>query len=182
VGDAVIIYHVAIATADNYLARRTPHREAHLARLTALRERSFVIGGGPAPDGTSVDIVYRVQQAADLTRLIEEDPYWMGGAWKTWQPRDFAQFLEPWEMPPVVADGSRKATIVEGLAPDVEMASFALIEARGGGRMAFGGFFPGGTTWALMRSPEAGLALAELDASGLWKPGSLTARPLLHVL
>jgi hypothetical protein len=48
--------------------------------------------------------------------------------------------------------------------------------------MAFGGFFPGGTTWALMRSPDADIALADLEASGLWKPGSLTARPLLHVL
>jgi uncharacterized protein len=182
VGDAVIVCHVAIETADDYVARRAPHREAHLERLTALRQQGFVIGGGPSPDGTSVDIVYRVQQAADLTRLLDEDPYVTGGAWKAWRPRDFAQFLEPWEMPPVVTDGSRKVTIVEGVAPDVEMASFALIEARGGGRMAFGGFFPGGATWALMRSPEAGLAMAELDASGLWKPGTLTARPLLHVL
>jgi len=85
-------------------------------------------------------------------------------------------------MPPVVLDGSRQVTIVEGEAPDSEMASFALVEARGAGRMAFGGFFPGGSTWALMRSPDAELALADLEASGLWKPGSLTARPLLHVL
>jgi len=81
-----------------------------------------------------------------------------------------------------VLDGSRKVTIVEGEAPDSEMASFALVEARGAGRMAFGGFFPGGSTWALMRSPDPELALADLEASGLWKPGSLTARPLLHVL
>jgi predicted lysophospholipase L1 biosynthesis ABC-type transport system permease subunit len=48
--------------------------------------------------------------------------------------------------------------------------------------MAFGGFFPGGATWALMRSPDADIALADLEASGLWKPGSLTTRSLLHVL
>jgi uncharacterized protein len=178
----VIIYHVAITTADDYVHRRAGHRDAHLERLTELRRRGFVIGGGPAPDGTSVDIVYRVPQAADMTRLIEEDPYWTCGAWTTWQPRDFAQFLEPWEMPPVVTDGSRKATIVEGEAPDVEMASFALIEARGGSRMAFGGFFSGGATWALMRSPEADGALAEIAESGFWKAGSLRTRPLLHVL
>jgi hypothetical protein len=62
------------------------------------------------------------------------------------------------------------------------MASFALIEARGGGRMAFGGFFPGGATWAIMRSTEPDTVLAELAETGFWKPGSLTARPLLHVL
>jgi uncharacterized protein YciI len=178
----VIVYHVAITAADDYMERRAANRTGHLERITELRRLGFVIGGGPAPDGKTADIVYRVQQAADITRLIEEDPYWMGRVWKAWEPRDFAQFLEPWEMPPVVTDGSRKVTIVEGEAPDVEMASFALIEARGAGRMAFGGFFPGGTTWALMRSPDAGAAVVELEESGLWKPGSLTARALLHVL
>ena len=178
----MIVYHVAITAADDYIERRAAHRTGHLERITELRRLGFVIGGGPAPDGRTADIVYRVQQAADITRLIEEDPYWMGGVWKAWQPRDFAQFLEPWEMPPVVTDGSRKVTIVEGEAPDVEMASFALIEARGAGRMAFGGFFPAGTTWALMRTPDPGAALAEITESGLWKPGSLTTRPLLHVL
>jgi len=178
----VIVYHVAITAADDYIERRAAHRTGHLERITELRRLGFVIGGGPAPDGRTADIVYRVQQAADITRLIEEDPYWMGGVWKAWEPRDFAQFLEPWEMPPVVTDGSRKVTIVEGEAPDVEMASFALIEARGAGRMAFGGFFPAGTTWALMRTPDPGAALAEITESGLWKPGSLTTRPLLHVL
>jgi uncharacterized protein len=178
----VIVCHVSLTAAADYLERRGAHRTAHLERIIELRRRGFVIGGGPSPDGKTADIVYRVQQEADMARLIEEDPYWTGGVWKAWQPRDFAQFLEPWEMPPLVTDGSRKVSIVEGLAPDVEMASFALIEARGGGRMAFGGFFPGGTTWALMRSPDADTATGELEASGLWKPGSLTARPLLHVL
>ena len=73
-------------------------------------------------------------------------------------------------------------TLVEGLAPDVEMASFALIEARGAGRMAFGGFFPGGHTLALMRSPNEADALKELRDSGFWDPASLRARPLLYVL
>ena len=63
-----------------------------------------------------------------------------------------------------------------------EMASFALIESRGAGRMAFGGFFPGGLTWALMRSAEPDSILADLADTGFWKPGTLTARPLLHVL
>ena len=70
----------------------------------------------------------------------------------------------------------------EGLAPDVEMASFALIEARGAGRMAFGGFFPRGETLALMRSEEAEPTLDALRATGFWKDGSLRARPLLYVL
>jgi hypothetical protein len=102
--------------------------------------------------------------------------------WPTYTPRSFAQFLEPWELVPLVTDGSRRVTLVEGVAPDVEMASFALIEARGGGRMAFGGFFPGGETLAVMRGDDAAKALDELRATGFWDEASLRARPLLHVL
>jgi uncharacterized protein YciI len=178
----VIVYHVAVETADDYLRKREPHRKAHLERLLGLRTRGLVIGGGPAPDGHGADLFYRVGQPDDLRRIVEEDPYFTGGVWPRYTPRSFAQFLEPWEMPPPVADGSRTVMIVEGVAPDVEMASFALIEARGAGRMAFGGFFPGGHSLALMREPDQGKALEELRATGLWEAGSLRARPLLHVL
>jgi uncharacterized protein YciI len=178
----VIVSHVGITAADDYLERRAADRAAHLERIVELRKRGFVIGGGPSPDGKTADLVYRSPQAGDLKRLVEEDPYWTGGVWKTWHSSDFAQFLEPWELPPVVMDGSRAVIIVEGEAPDVEMASFVLIEARGAGRMAFGGFFPGGLTWALMRSAEPDRILADLTETGFWKPGTLSTRPLLHVL
>jgi uncharacterized protein YciI len=178
----VIVFHVAIETAGDYGARREPHRRVHLERLMGLRAQGLVIGGGPSPDGRGADIFYRVPQPDDLRRLVEEDPYFTGGAWAGYRPRSFAQFLEPWELPPLVTDGSRTVMIAEGVAPDVEMASFALIEARGAGRMAFGGFFPGGETLAVMRAPDAAKALEELRASGFWQEGSLRARPLLHVL
>lgn len=178
----MIVYHVAITTAEDYLRKREPHREAHLERLMALRSQGLVIGGGPAPDGRGADVFYRVGQPDDLRRLVEEDPYMTGGAWASYAPRSFAQFLEPWELPPLVTDGSRKVTLVEGVTRDVEMASFALIEARGGGRMAFGGFFPGGETLAVMRGDDAEKALDELRATGFWEVASLRARPLLHAL
>ncbi|HET7876522.1 MAG TPA: YciI family protein [Methylomirabilota bacterium] len=178
----MIAYHVAITTAEDYVAKREPHRKAHLDRLMGLRERGVVIGGGPVPDGSRAEIFYRVQQAQDLTRVIEEDPYWTGGAWTAYDPRSFAQFIEPWELPPLVTDGSRKTTIVEGVAKDPDMASFALIEARGAGRMAFGGFFPGGRTLALMRSADPAEAVRSLEETGFWQDATLTARLLLYVL
>jgi hypothetical protein len=178
----VIVYHVAVRTADDYLAKREPHRRAHLERLLGLRAHGLVIAGGPSPDGCSADLFYRVQQPDELRRLVEEDPYFTGGVWPAYTPRSFAQFLEPWELPPLVTDGSRRVTLVEGVAPDVEMASFALIEARGAGRMALGGFFPGGETLAVMRGDDAAKALEELAATGFWTADTLRSRPLLHVL
>jgi uncharacterized protein YciI len=181
-GDAVIVYHVAVTTAEDYAARREPYRAAHLGRLSALRDHGLVVGGGPAPDGGRVDLFYRVGQPADLARLVEEDPYFTGRAWTAYQSRTFSEFLEPWERPPLVTDGSRQATLVEGTTAEVEMASFALIEARGNGRMAFGGFFPGGETLAVMRATDPAAAVGELAATGFWQAGTLRARPWLYVL
>lgn len=178
----MIVYHVALRAADDYRTRREAHRAAHLERITALRARGFCIGGGPAPDGRTADLFYRVPQPADLPRLVEEDPYWTGGVWTGYEPRTFAQFVEPWETPPVVIDGSRRATIVEGVAADPEMAAFAFIEARGAGRLVFGGFFAGGASLAVMRTADADEAVAALADSDLFEPGSLRGRPFLHVL
>jgi uncharacterized protein len=178
----MIVYHVGITAAEDYLTRRERHRRAHLDRIIALRADGLCLGGGPAPDGRTADLFYRVNQPADVARLVEEDPYFTGGVWTAYSAKSFSRFLEPWELPPVVLDGSRRVTLVEGLPADVEMASFALIEARGAGRMAFGGFFPDDQTLALMRTPDPDAAVAALRETGLWKPETLRSRPLLHVL
>jgi uncharacterized protein len=178
----VIVCHVGITAAADYVTRREAYRQAHLDRIVALRARGFCVAGGPAPDGRTADLFYRAEQPGEVTRLVEEDPYFTGGVWAAYQVRSFSHFLEPWEQPPVVIDGSRRATLVEGLAIDVEMASFALIEARGAGRMAFGGFFADGETLALMRASDPDEAVAGLAETGLWKPETLRARPFLQVL
>ena len=178
----MIVFHVAITAAEDYITRREAHRRAHIERLQGLRAASILIGGGPAPDGRTADIVYRLQQPAQLKNAIEEDPYWTGGVWTKYAPRSFAQFVEPWEMVPVVLDGSRKVTIVEGPTVDHDMAQFALIEMRGAGRVHLGGFFEGGQTLALAKTADAQEAVRWFEETGFWKPGALTARRLLHVL
>ena len=112
---------------------------------------------------------------------MEASPVYIDRLWASYAPRSFAQFLEPWELPPPRPDGSRPHAGGRG-APDVEMASFALIEARGGGRMPFGGFFPDGASLAVMTVADPAGAIAPLDASGLFTAGSLRARPLLHIV
>src|SRR2546430_10965469 len=165
----MIVFHVAITAAQDYATRREAYRRSHIERLQGLRAASILIGGGPAPDGTTADIFYRLQQPHQLKNAIEEDPYWTGGVWTRYEPRSFAQFVEPWEMVPVVLDGSRRATIVEGPAADHDMAQFALIEMRGGGRLAFGGFFEGGQTLALVKSADPAEALRWFAETGFWK-------------
>jgi len=178
----MLVYHAAITAAEDYLERRTPHRQAHFERIVGLRAQGFVIGGGPAPDGRTADIFYRVAQPPDVVRLIEDDPYYLGKVWTAYALRTFSQFIEPWELPPVVTDGSRRTTLVEGVAREPDMATFALIELRGAGRLAFGGFFEGGATLALLKTADSAEAMGWLADTGFWKSDTLTARPFLYAL
>jgi uncharacterized protein YciI len=178
----VIVFHMAVTTSSDYLTRREPHRRAHIERLQGLRAGGILIGGGPSPDGTRADLFYRLQQPAQVTNAMEEDPYFLAGAWTGYTPRSFAQFVEPWEAVPVVLDGSRVATIVEGPVGHHDMAQFALIELRGSGRLAFGGFFEDGGTLAVLKTPKADEAMDALAGSGFWNRETLSARPFLYVL
>ena len=179
---AMIVYHIAVTTSDDYLVRREEHRRTHLERLQGLRAAGILIGGGPAPDGRSAELFYRLQQPAQLRNAIEEDPYWLAGAWTGYTPRSFSHFVEPWEMVPVMIDGSRRVTIVEGAVADSDMAQFALIEMRGAGRIAFGGFFEGGQSLAIAKCADGDEALGWFRESGFWVADRLAARPFLHVL
>ena len=82
----------------------------------------------------------------------------------------------------MVTDGSRRATLVEGMARDPDMATFALIELRGASRLAFGGFFEEGTTLALLKAADSAEAMGWLADTGFWKNETLTARPFLYAL
>jgi len=158
----VIVFHIAVTAAPDYLTRREVYRRAHIERLQGLRANGILIGGGPSTDGTTADIFYRLQQPAQLKHAIEEDPYW--------------------EMVPVVLDGSRRVILVEGQTIEHDMAQFALIEMRGAGRVAFGGFFEGGGTLAVVKTPDADEALRWFAETSFWAPGALATRPWLHVL
>ena len=178
----MIVYHIAVTPVADYVAKREPHRRAHIERLQGLRAAGILLAGGPSPDGRAVDLVYRLQRPEQVKHAMEEDPYWTGGAWTHYEPRSFAQFVEPWEMVPVVLDGSRTGTIVEGPVVQHDMAQFALIEMRGAGRLHLGGV--GG----LRERPrpavleEAAEARAWFADTGFWTNDALTTRPFLHVL
>lgn len=178
----MIVYQVRVTTVDDYPVKREAHRRAHIERLQGLRQLGISLGGGPAPDGRTADLVYRLQRPDQVKNALEEDPYWLGGVWTRYEPRSFSQFVEPWEMIPVVLDGTRRATIVEGAVAEHDMAQFALIEMRGAGRLHLGGFFEDGQTWALTRTADADEARTWFADTGFWKPDTLTTRPLLHVL
>jgi uncharacterized protein YciI len=178
----MIVSHVLVTVPLDYVTRREPHRAAHLERLESLRAAGAVIGGGPAPDGGSVDLFYRLPEASQLKVIVEEDPYFTGGAWASYTSRTFITFVDPWQPPPVVTDGSRRVTIVEGPVGNPEMVQFALIEMRGAGRIAFGGLFADGQSLAIARTPDEAEARGWFADTGFWPPDRLTTRGWLYVL
>lgn len=178
----MIVLHVAVTACEGAGDRREPHRAAHIERAIALRREGWLIGGGPTPDARGAELFVRVAEPDQLGSLVEEDPYYRAGVWTAYASRSFSQFVEPWEIPPVVLDGSRRVVIVEGVAADPDMAQFVLIELRGGGRLAFGGLLDGAATVAVMRSAEPAEATEWLAETGFWARDGLTARALLHVL
>ena len=50
----MIVFHVAITAAEDYLTRREGYRRGHIERLQGLRAASILVGGGPAPDGKNL--------------------------------------------------------------------------------------------------------------------------------
>lgn len=177
----MIVYHVAVATAADCLDRRDAGRRASSDYLMALRARGAVIAAGAAPDGRACDLFCRVQQPQDIGRLVEDSPLYAERLWTGYTLRSFAQFLEPWDTRPSPPDETRVLSLVEGMAPDPEMASFALIEERGAGRLRFGGFFADGSMLALMTSADPGDAARALDRTGLFTPGTLRGRSLVAI-
>jgi uncharacterized protein YciI len=177
------VVHVRFTCAEDYLARREPVRRAHIDRLLRLRAAGLLVAGGPAPDARSAELFYRVPHRDALCAAVEEDPYHQVGAWTGYAARDFETFVDPWDsQPPVVLDGSRPATIVEGPAVDRDVAQLALVELRGAGRVAFGGFFADGGTLAVATTGDPDEAAGGLLDTGSWKPGELTMRPWLYVI
>jgi len=177
------VVHVRITCAEDYVARRAPVREAHIDRLHRLRAAGVLVAGGPAPDGRSADLFYRVPDLRAVRTIVEEDPYHLVGGWTGYAAREYETFVDPWEAePPVVPDGSRPALIVEGPTADRDMAQLALVELRGAARVVFGGFLRDGSTVAVARTTDPDEAVGWLADTGSWKVDDLTTFAWLYVI
>ncbi len=77
---------------DDVLERRGPHREAHLERIRAFRERGEItLAGalGDPPHGAA--IVFRDTPAERIEEFVHADPYVTAGLVRAWR-------IEPWSL------------------------------------------------------------------------------------
>ncbi|HEV8616141.1 MAG TPA: hypothetical protein VGU22_11675 [Methylomirabilota bacterium] len=174
------VFHVAVTCCEDYLERRRAGREAHHAQLEAWRERRLLVGGGPAPDGRTVDLFWQAEDAEAVAQLMREDQFVADGLWVSFVGRPFADFLGTLEMPPL--DGSRLTVILEGRVADPALAAKSLLTLRDEGRVAFGGVFPEGDGLALGLTADTREALRWLAAAEGWIADGLVARAFYYVL
>lgn len=170
----MVVFHATLQYADDHMERVEPYREAHLGRLLDLRSQGRVIGVGSRRTEPKADIFYRGATPAEVEGLITSDPYYAHRIAVGYTLRPFTQFVEPWRPAEVKGDGSRVATIVEAPVADPDLAALVLVELRGRGQMAFGGFL-GERALMVLTTPERATALGWLEETGLWRRADLTA-------
>jgi uncharacterized protein YciI len=180
--DPMSVYHAMIVTSEDYVERRARCRQAHLERILELRNQGLVVAGGPALDGRTAEIFYRGRHPSGVHALIEKDPYYLAGAWKSYTLRSFLEFVDPSELPPLVTDGSRRMTLVDGVTLQADQVKPTLVGLREAGKLGLGGLFEGGETLVLLMTADAAQAVGWLGETAGWREGSLSARSFLYVL
>jgi uncharacterized protein len=82
----VLLYDVV----DNFVARRTPHREAHLRLVGEARARGELILAGALGDPpTRALLVFRCQDRGTAEAFAQADPYVREGLVRRWE-------VQPW--------------------------------------------------------------------------------------
>lgn len=75
--------------APDYLERRKPLREAHLALVREYHQQGRIVMAGAfqPPDGAL--LVFRVESAAEVEAFVKADPYARNGAVTGWRIREW---------------------------------------------------------------------------------------------
>ena len=75
---------------DDYLERRPPYRDAHLALATAAHDRGeLVLAGALADPADGALLVFKSEAAATAEEFARADPYVEAGLVKNWRVRQW---------------------------------------------------------------------------------------------
>lgn len=85
-GYHVLFYHVV----DNFIERRAPFREAHLAHAQhAANHGELILGGALAEPADTAMIVFRGDSPEAAKAFAESDPYVRNGMVQRWEIRSW---------------------------------------------------------------------------------------------
>jgi uncharacterized protein len=76
-------------TVDDFLERRLPFRQAHLAQIDqAYADNRIVLAGALKPSGAL--LIFRADARSDVERFVKNDPYVINGLVTSWSIREWA--------------------------------------------------------------------------------------------
>jgi len=76
-------------TVDDFVERRQPFRQAHLAMIDqAYADSRLVLAGALKPSGAL--LVFLADDRRDVERFVENDPYVTGGLVTNWRIQEWA--------------------------------------------------------------------------------------------
>lgn len=82
-------YALFYDTVENFVERRQPYRQAHLALIdAAYRDGRIVLAGALKPTGAL--LVFRTGDVAEVERFATADPYVANGLVSDWRVREWA--------------------------------------------------------------------------------------------
>lgn len=75
-------------TVENYVERRQPFRQLHLAYATKWQESGkLILGGACKPEGAL--LIFRVDSVAEAEEFAKNDPYVQNGLITRWSAREW---------------------------------------------------------------------------------------------
>jgi uncharacterized protein len=83
-------YTLFYDTVDDFVARRLPYRQSHLALIDAAhRDGSLVLAGALKPADGAL-LVFRTDDASEVEAFARRDPYVTSGLVTSWRVREWA--------------------------------------------------------------------------------------------
>jgi len=77
-------------TVDNFVERRQPYRQAHLALVDAAHREGRLLLAGALKPADGALLVFRADTASEVERFANADPYVANGLVTAWRVREWS--------------------------------------------------------------------------------------------
>ncbi|NHE57857.1 YciI-like protein [Cyclobacterium plantarum] len=83
-------YLLTYEVTEDYVERRTPFRNEHLAlAATFFRDGHLIMGGALANPADKAVLVFRCEDIKTVEKFVQQDPYMLNGLVKSWKIREW---------------------------------------------------------------------------------------------
>jgi uncharacterized protein len=77
-------------TVDDFVQRRQPHRQSHLALIDAAHQDGSLVLAGALKPADGALLVFRTDDVSEVEAFVKRDPYVTSGLVTGWRVREWA--------------------------------------------------------------------------------------------